>query len=293
MQKMLRINLCLVVGVFVWGFASCSITCPDGHVCSDTASCCMTKDGYRCCPYPKAVCCSDMAHCCPSGFSCNLATQMCEKENEPWVSMPMKEKEAVEKPSTPVQPVSTVQELEINHVPDQQKSSVVYCDNYYYCPDYTTCCRHPNRSWFCCAYSPGRCCLDGYHCCPYGFDCDYTYTHCVRQGLRYPFTPKQALTSVPAAHISTLEDKTTVNVPNSVKPMAALTEASGSNSEAGATRCDSEFYCPGGSSCCKRPDGKWSCCPYPLGKCCADGQHCCQYGYTCDPTSLTCRSLAS
>lgn len=47
--QMFRISLCL----FVWGIASCSITCPDGNICSDLATCCMTKHGYSCCPYPK------------------------------------------------------------------------------------------------------------------------------------------------------------------------------------------------------------------------------------------------
>nr|AOV87011.1 GRN-41 [Oreochromis mossambicus]AOV87012.1 GRN-41 [Oreochromis mossambicus] len=49
---MLRITLCLSFGVFLWGFASCSITCPDGSTCSDTATCCKAKIGFGCCPFP-------------------------------------------------------------------------------------------------------------------------------------------------------------------------------------------------------------------------------------------------
>lgn len=52
----------------------------------------------------------------------------------------------------------------------------------------------------------GRCCLDGYHCCPYGYDCDLTYTRCVRQILSYPFFNQPALSSVPASRISPPED---------------------------------------------------------------------------------------
>lgn len=52
----------------------------------------------------------------------------------------------------------------------------------------------------------GRCCADGFHCCPYGYDCDLTYTHCVREGFKYPFSPKPALTSVPASLISMSDD---------------------------------------------------------------------------------------
>ncbi|XP_029299623.1 progranulin-like [Cottoperca gobio] len=280
---MLRITLCLFVGVFVWEFASCSITCPDGEVCSDHATCCKTKHGYSCCPYPNAVCCADMEHCCPSGFRCNSVTQMCDKE--PWMKILMVQKEAAEKPSIPVLPIYPLQELKSNHVADQQKSSIVHCDNYYACPDRTTCCRHPTGVWFCCPYSPGRCCLDGFHCCPYGFDCDLTYTHCVRQGLRYPFISKESLPSVPAVPISTLEDKISLQE----TPMTALTEASGGIAETRVIRCDTAFYCPSGTTCCKDLTGHLSCCPYPLGQCCKDGKHCCEYGYNCDPTSMSCR----
>lgn len=267
------------------GFGSCDIKCPDGNVCNDHSTCCMTTHGYSCCPYPKAVCCSDLAHCCPSGFRCNQSSELCERVNQPWMNRPMAKKEAAVKPSNPVRPVSPYQELNL----EQKKSSVVHCDNYYACPDGTSCCRHPKGAWFCCYYSPARCCLDGYHCCPYGYDCDLTYTHCVRQGLRYPFTPKQIPSSVPASLISTSEDKHNLQE----TPMTALTEANGSDLEVGVIRCDFKFYCPSGKTCCKGSTGQWSCCPYPLGQCCADGKHCCEYGYTCDPSSKTCRGRYS
>ncbi|GLD57830.1 granulins-like protein [Lates japonicus] len=281
---MLRITLLLLMGMCVWGFASCSITCPDGNTCSDLATCCRTKHGYSCCPYPKAVCCTDLAHCCPSGFRCNLVTQMCEKENLPWVKIPMVRKEAAEEPSPAVLPLVSLQEFKDNQVPDEEKSSVVYCDLYHYCPDFTTCCRHPGGVWFCCPYTHGRCCLDGYHCCPYGYNCDLTYTHCLRQNLWYPFSPKQPLSSVRASAISP-EDTASVQE----KPMTALTDASHDAYETGVIRCDSRFFCSKGTSCCKGSAGQWNCCPYPLGQCCADGQHCCEYGYTCDPSSMSCR----
>ncbi|XP_062292618.1 progranulin-like [Scomber scombrus] len=281
---MLRITVWLLVGVC--GFVSC-IKCPDGNTCPDRTTCCRTSHGYNCCPYPNAVCCADLSHCCPSDYRCNLVTQMCEKLNQPWLTIPMVKKEVAEKPSTPVIPVSPLQELKNN--PDQKKASVVYCDNYYTCPDGTSCCRHPAGAWFCCPYSPARCCLDGYHCCPYGYDCDLTYTHCVRQGLRYPFTPKKPLSSVPASLISTSEDQDRLQE----TPLTALTEANDSAFETGVIRCDSKSFCSSGKTCCKGPTGQWNCCPYPLGQCCTDGQHCCEYGYTCDPGSMTCRGLYS
>ncbi|XP_041663856.1 progranulin-like isoform X2 [Cheilinus undulatus] len=243
---MLRLALCLLAV----GFASCSTRCPDGNLCPDLSTCCKTPHGYACCPYPNAMCCSDLAHCCPSGFRCNLITEMCEKAGQPWLNIPMVKKEAPEEPRVPLQSLSPQQETESK----DQDVSVVYCDNYYYCPDGTSCCRHPTGAWFCCPYSPARCCLDGYHCCPYGYDCDLTYTHCVRTGLRYPFTPKQA--SIPAIPISTEEVKSSLKE----TPMMALTEARADISEAGVIRCDSEFYCTEGTSCCKGPTGQWRCC---------------------------------
>uniref|UniRef100_A0A669BEC1 Progranulin n=1 Tax=Oreochromis niloticus TaxID=8128 RepID=A0A669BEC1_ORENI len=204
---MLRITLCLSFGVFLWGFASCSITCPDGSTCPNTATCCKAKIGFACCPHAHAMCCADLVHCCPSGYRCNLVTMKCQKLDQPWLTIPMVKKEAAEKPNTPELPGTPLQELKESQVPDPINSSVVYCDSYTYCPDGTTCCRHPQGGWTCCPYSPGKCCLDGYHCCPIGFDCDRTYTHCVREKLTYPFLRKPAVPSAPASLIPTSEDK--------------------------------------------------------------------------------------
>ncbi|XP_049323814.1 granulin a isoform X8 [Astyanax mexicanus] len=47
------------------------IPCGGGISCSDTETCCKTsKTTWGCCPSPKAVCCSDMKHCCPAGYTC-------------------------------------------------------------------------------------------------------------------------------------------------------------------------------------------------------------------------------
>ncbi|XP_075899999.1 progranulin-like [Nelusetta ayraudi] len=395
---MLRETLCLLL---LGGLAS-SITCPDGKFCPDVNSCCRTKQGYNCCPYPRAVCCSDLAHCCPEGYTCNLATMMCEKVGQPWRRIPMVRREEAAAPLQPLAPSVELQNsleeskssvvycdnvhycpdgttccrhpkgpwfccpipsarcctdgihccprgydcdltykhcvrqglrypfldkqalssfpalsspaekkiseeepldsipmvlteeaaaplqplapsVELQNSLEESKSSVVYCDHVYYCPDGTTCCRHPKGPWFCCPIPSARCCTDGIHCCPYGYDCDLTYTHCVRQGLRYPFPERQALSSFPALS-SPAEEKTSLEE----KPLVALTEAVDATEEAAVIRCDSKFYCPAGKSCCRGARGQWSCCPYKLGKCCADGMHCCEYGYTCSPTSTSC-----
>uniref|UniRef100_A0A146Z5L6 Granulin n=1 Tax=Fundulus heteroclitus TaxID=8078 RepID=A0A146Z5L6_FUNHE len=256
------ITLWLCAGAFLWGSALCDIKCPDGTPCADLSTCCQTAQGYGCCPYPKAVCCADHSHCCPSGYSCNLAAQTCVKQSQPWISIPMAKKVTAEAPSSPALSLIPSEEVKNNdnnnnYVPDQIKSTVVHCDNYYVCPDGTTCCRHPAGAWFCCIYSPGRCCLDGYHCCPYGYDCDFTYTHCIRGGLRYPFYYKPALSSVPASQLSASQDGG--GLQEAVQ--MALTETGGSSFEQGASRCDDKFFCPKGSRCCKGPDAQWSCCP--------------------------------
>lgn len=284
---MMKMTLWLLLGVLVWDMASCSIDCPDSSVCTDNQTCCLTNQGYRCCPYPNAVCCADKAHCCPFGFSCNLVTMMCEQQGKPWMTRPMmKKEEPVEEPDAlGVPPESPSEQIQNNHVPEPARSSVVYCDPVHVCYDGQTCCRHPTGVWFCCQGYLARCCLDGYHCCPYGYDCDVTYTHCVRRGLPYPFFSKQALSSVPASRIAPPED----DAKPQETPMRALTEASVGAADGEVIRCDTKFYCAAKTSCCKGSTGQWSCCPYRLGQCCSDGQHCCEYGYTCDSDSMSCK----
>uniref|UniRef100_A0A3B4AMK1 Granulins domain-containing protein n=1 Tax=Periophthalmus magnuspinnatus TaxID=409849 RepID=A0A3B4AMK1_9GOBI len=53
-------------------------SCPDGHTC------CKTSTGeWACCPLPevRAVCCPDLKHCCPAGFSCDPTTGECTQTN--------------------------------------------------------------------------------------------------------------------------------------------------------------------------------------------------------------------
>ena len=49
-----------------------SVMCPDGGSCPNKNTCCKLLGGqWGCCPIQNAVCCSDMEHCCPAGYSCN------------------------------------------------------------------------------------------------------------------------------------------------------------------------------------------------------------------------------
>lgn len=174
--QMSKLTLCLVAGALLLGVVAC-VKCPDGHQCLDKQTCCKGAQQYNCCPYPdvsnghfgnpglqtasnsvssvlsQAVCCSDLTHCCPSGYTCNVAEQMCEQQNLPWFRIPMVMKEA-EKSSALVLPVYFSREVEDNRVPAEGKSSSVLCDNHYRCPDGTTCCRNRAGGWSCCPYSP-------------------------------------------------------------------------------------------------------------------------------------------
>ena len=44
---------------------------------------------------------------------------------------------------------------------------------------------------------------------------------------------------------------------------------------------DPELKCINGT-CCKTFDGKFGCCPFTGGQCCADGRHCCPKNLKCD-----------
>ncbi|CAI5676306.1 unnamed protein product [Oreochromis niloticus] len=47
------------------------IKCDDKTDCGHDETCCRTSaTSWGCCPSPNAVCCSDMKHCCPTGYTC-------------------------------------------------------------------------------------------------------------------------------------------------------------------------------------------------------------------------------
>ena len=57
-----------------------NLDCIDGSTCPGDQKCCATKDGFSCCPYSNGVCCLDMEHCCPNGYTCT-SKGTCEKNN--------------------------------------------------------------------------------------------------------------------------------------------------------------------------------------------------------------------
>ncbi|XP_076437129.1 progranulin-like [Babylonia areolata] len=282
-----------------------SVVCPDQTQCQDGQTCCpMTGGRYGCCPYPGANCCSDKIHCCPSGYSCNLVSQSCDKSG---VSMPWQEK----KPA-----VASVE-------------AVICPGGKLECPSGSTCCLLKSGEYGCCPKPNAVCCEDHLHCCPSGYTCDLKAQSCKKGGDIVAWEEKlPALQRVQAVicpdqsqcpdnstccklttgqygccpypravccsdHVHCCPESYTCNVP-------AQTCDKGSSSlpweeKQPAVRrvqvvvCpDGHSQCPDGSTCCRTTSGQYGCCPRPHAVCCSDGVHCCPEGYTCDTARGTC-----
>nr|XP_056720684.1 progranulin [Euleptes europaea] len=144
------------------------VRCDDTMSCTDGQTCCRTKEGgWACCPLPQAICCEDHRHCCPSGYTCNLEAQTCEKQQ-------------------PESPASVGVQLSVSLNPSRAATSShdVSCDAQHYCHDGQTCCLSSTGGWACCPYNKGSCCSDRRHCCPSGFRCSRTGLQCVQKGPR-------------------------------------------------------------------------------------------------------------
>ncbi|NWY21148.1 GRN protein, partial [Aphelocoma coerulescens] len=130
---------------------------------------------------PQAVCCGDHQHCCPRGYTCNVATESCEKLLAPTPLLPT--------PAAPwwAPPVPL-------RATGSHPRGLVPCGATGSCRGGQRCCRARGGSWGCCPFaqvsggtsgwgcgwhhplSPhlslqGSCCSDGRHCCPAGSRC--------------------------------------------------------------------------------------------------------------------------
>ncbi|XP_037120570.1 protein FAM133 isoform X6 [Syngnathus acus] len=142
-------------------------------------------------------------------------------------------------------------------------------------------------SWTSCSLHLAVCCPDLSHCCPRGFRCDLAFQQCEKvteSWMDSSFLLKKAAAEPPVPPLQPM-----LYTSNNEKTrVPAVVDTSG-RGEFGVIRCSSKFFCPQGTSCCKGLSAEsWNCCPYPLGQCCADGQHCCEYGYTCNIHPLSC-----
>uniref|UniRef100_A0A3Q3N845 Granulin a n=1 Tax=Mastacembelus armatus TaxID=205130 RepID=A0A3Q3N845_9TELE len=132
-----------------------SVQCDGLNQCPEHTSCCRLFTGeWGCCPLQNAVCCPDKEHCCPQGYTCNVASQSCQK----LIILPLE--------TVPLTPV---------YLPEHQRQPSplkdIPCDEHTSCEDGTTCCRMSATTWGCCPLPNAVCCSDMKYCCPSGYSC--------------------------------------------------------------------------------------------------------------------------
>ncbi|XP_064589964.1 progranulin isoform X2 [Zonotrichia leucophrys gambelii] len=298
-----------------------NVKCDETTSCPDGTTCCRMGLGtWGCCPFSQAVCCSDLVHCCPQGYTCDPEKGSCLKGGAthlPWVQ------------KIPALPHG-----------GQVTSGNVKCDETTSCPDGTTCCRMGLGTWGCCPFSQAVCCSDLVHCCPQGYTCDPEKGSCLKGGdTHLPWVQKipalphggqvtsgnvkcDETTSCPDGstccrlslgtwgccpleqavccgdHKHCCPRGYTCNVatescekllaptpllPTPSAPRRALPvplRAAGTR-PGGLVPCGATGSCRGGQRCCQARGGSWGCCPFAQGSCCSDGRHCCPAGSRC------------
>ncbi|XP_054616313.1 progranulin-like [Dunckerocampus dactyliophorus] len=163
-----------------------SVRCNEKVSCQDDNTCCKNQEGgWSCCPLPEAVCCTDLQHCCPKGYTCNTAARTCDMDlgSVPWLR---------KVPAIPKQ--------------DAHERDVV-CDDTHTCEEDSTCCKTPAGEWECCPLPQAVCCPDGQHCCPHHYKCDEQRAKCVQEGAAIPWytkLPSVSFVSPPQAPVWTL-----------------------------------------------------------------------------------------
>ncbi|XP_041818405.1 granulin b [Chelmon rostratus] len=300
-----------------------AVPCNDSVACADGSTCCKSSKGqWACCPLPKAVCCDDHVHCCPHGTVCNLeaescddpagflpprrwldkvparsselrevkcdkqtmcpgGTTCCKKDSGLWACCPLPQAvcctdrehccpkgykcnmaaQSCDKPGALslswLQKVPALQTEPGRPVSAPARPAKNMCDDRTSCPKDTTCCfMDKSHKWGCCPLPKAVCCNDGNHCCPSGHTCDPHRSSCSKGPHAIPwFTKLSALTEP-----------------------GAVTDV----------KCDDKSSCASGTTCCKLQTGEWGCCPLVKAVCCADHEHCCPQGYTCNMETGTC-----
>ncbi|XP_062484252.1 progranulin [Pezoporus occidentalis] len=138
------------------------VQCDEETSCPQGSTCCRLSSGaWGCCPLEQAVCCRDHQHCCPWGYTCNVATQSCEKLLTPTLLLGART-------SPPWAPTPRPASL---RAAGTDPSAAVPCGAAHSCRGGHRCCRTRGGSWGCCPFTQGSCCSDGRHCCPVGSHC--------------------------------------------------------------------------------------------------------------------------
>ncbi|KAK2516647.1 Grn [Columba livia] len=145
------------------------VKCDEETSCPQGSTCCPLSLGtWGCCPLEQAICCRDHQHCCPRGYTCNEATQSCEKLLTPTPLLPA----PTSTPRAPAPPrrAPTPPPARLR-APGTAAGAAVPCDATHSCRGGQRCCRGQGGFWGCCPFAQGSCCSDGRHCCPGGSRC--------------------------------------------------------------------------------------------------------------------------
>ncbi|XP_062893882.1 progranulin-like isoform X1 [Mobula hypostoma] len=296
----------------VAGLAS-SLTCPDGHKCTDDQTCCKGKTGsYSCCPLPNAVCCSDMLHCCPENTTCDLVHSLCTGlTTVPWMEkIPATHTGTTlweETESTPLVQAGTANAVTENVCPDNTE-----------CPPEYSCMPTSKGTYGCCPLTGATICKDLEHCCPKGYKCDLGKAKCKRTGFEeLPLVSGvgnlRTAESELCGNMSCSEGytcctsndfgwgccpmKNAVCCDNQCCPKGFQCDKTRKtcikpiDENVKAIICpDGKSECPNGSTCCLLRSEQWGCCPLEKAVCCEDHQHCCPTDTRCDVKHSKCLS---
>ncbi|XP_077481261.1 granulin b [Stigmatopora argus] len=299
-----------------------AVMCPDRQSeCPDAATCCQLPDGsWGCCPLTKAVCCDDKRHCCPEGSVCDLAQSKCVSPGGLWRPLSDKLPAVLRRNVSP-----------LGRRLDAEPGDLICPDKKSTCPDETTCCQMSSGEYGCCPMPDAVCCSDRLHCCPHGTVCNVAAATCEQASVAVAAatapTPKrvnacdertgcpqgatccfmkssgewgccplpQAVCCEDGSHCCPAGHtcrpgrsscwRGLAEVPWSSKTAAVATAADD-------VKCDDKSGCAAGTTCCKLPSGEWGCCPLIKAVCCADHEHCCPQGYSCNMATGTCEKKA-
>ncbi|KAL3216424.1 hypothetical protein MRX96_051188 [Rhipicephalus microplus] len=221
--------------------------CPDGNKCDDNQTCCQLRSGSYGC------CRYHHAVCCDDKVHCCPKGYMCNAKAERCTNG-----------NLTAFPLSRIIQKRIRRpanrilvdVPNEK------CPDGNKCDDEQTCCQLRSGSYGCCPYHHAVCCDDKVHCCPEGYKCNAKAERCINGNLTASSMSRiiQKRISRPANRILVDEVKRT---------------------------CPDGSTCPDFATCCKSPNNTYSCCPFSVATCCADG-YCCPRGFVCDEARHMC-----
>ncbi|XP_075731292.1 uncharacterized protein LOC119181235 isoform X7 [Rhipicephalus microplus] len=221
--------------------------CPDGNKCDDNQTCCQLRSGSYGC------CRYHHAVCCDDKVHCCPNGYMCNAKAERCTNG-----------NLTAFPLSRIIQKRIRRpanrilvdVPNEK------CPDGNKCDDEQTCCQLRSGSYGCCPYHHAVCCDDKVHCCPEGYKCNAKAERCINGNLN-----ASSMSRIIQKHISRPANRILVD---EVK-----------------RTCSDGSTCPDFATCCKSPNNTYSCCPFSVATCCADG-YCCPRGFVCDEARHMC-----